>query len=454
MIKFLKKLHESGDWKVILFHSSWAFTLTSGLSYFFGLLRDRIFAHTFGLSRTLDIYNASFVIPDLLLTVLVGTALSAAFLPIFTKLYDEKKSLGFQYAHQIMSWAIVVLGVIGIITAITLPQFAHRLVPGFDAEALKQYILLTRILLFSPFLFAISNIYGRILMSGKDFLWYGLSPALYNVGIILGVLVLVPRFGLVGLVMGTILGVLFHLSIRLVMVKQPKYNFRHKIDFSFSPEIKETLKLMAPKIVQYLMWSIMLLSFTSIASELAEGSVATYNYARNFQSLPVSMLGIAIAMAMFTSLSHDAGKGNFDKFKRDLKRDRLRSLTYTTLAAIALAILARPFVSLLLGGGLFGEDDIQLLTTTLQIYCFSIPLESMLHIYHRSFYALKNTIIPATFHALAILGMIILAKILAPQIGVFAIPVAFTSLLVVHVTILATVFPFLMRKREAEFISE
>jgi len=198
----------------------------------------------------------------------------------------------------------------------------------------------------------------------------------------------------------------------------------------------------------------MLLGFTSIASELAEGSVATYNYARNFQSLPVSMLGIAIAMAMFTSLSHDAGKGNFDKFKRDLKRDRLRSLTYTTLAAIALAILARPFVSLLLGGGLFGEDDIQLLTTTLQIYCFSIPLESMLHIYHRSFYALKNTIIPATFHALAILGMIILAKILAPQIGVFAIPVAFTSLLVVHVTILATVFPFLMRKREAEFISE
>jgi putative peptidoglycan lipid II flippase len=451
--KFLHRLHESGDWKVILFHSSWAFTLTSGLSYFFGLLRDRIFAHTFGLSRTLDIYNASFVIPDLLLTVLVGTALSAAFLPIFTKLYDEKKSLGFAYAHQMMSWAILILGVIGIVAAITLPYYAQKLVPGFEGADLEQYILLTRIMLFSPFLFAISNIYGRILMSGKDFLWYGISPALYNVGIILGALFLVPYFGLVGLVLGTIVGVMMHLGIRLMMVKQPKYNFRHKFSLAFSPEIKETVKLMAPKMVQYLMWSIMLLSFTAIASELAEGSVAAYNYARNFQSLPVSMLGIAIAMALFTSLSHDAGKGNFEKFKKDLRRDRLRSLTYTTLAAIALAILAKPAISILLGGGQFDESDVRLLTITLQVYCISIPLESMLHIYHRSFYALRNTIIPATFHALAILGMIVLAKNLAPQMGVLAIPVSFAVGVGIHVTILATIFPFLLRRREKSFTS-
>ena len=453
MIKFLKNLHESGNWKVILFHSSWSLTLASGLSYFFGFLRDRIFAHTFGLSRTLDIYNASFVIPDLMLTVLIGTALSAAFLPIFSKLYDEKRELGYKYAHQMMSWGILVIAVIGILAAITLPYYAHKLVPGFEGEDLSQYILLTRILLLSPFLFTISNIYGRILLSVKEFLWYGLSPALYNVGIIFGVLVFVPRFGLVGLVMGTILGILMHLAIRLIMVKRPKYHFKHKLNLRFSPEIKETIKLMAPKIVQYLMWSIMLLSFTSIASELAEGSVAAYNYARNFQSLPVSMLGIAIAMAMFTSLSHDAGKGNFQKFKRDLKRDRLRSLTYTTLAAIALALLAKPAISLLLGGGEFGEDDVRLLTTTLQIYCISIPLESLLHIYHRSFYSLKNTIIPATFHALTILGMIVIAKFLAPQIGVYAIPVAFASGLAVHVTILATIFPILLRRRENTFIS-
>jgi len=102
MFKFLKNLRESGNWKTLLFHSSWALTLTSGLSYFFGLVRDRLFAHTFGLSRTLDIYNASFVIPDLLLNVLVGTALSAAFLPIYLKRYDEKPEFGHAYARKML----------------------------------------------------------------------------------------------------------------------------------------------------------------------------------------------------------------------------------------------------------------------------------------------------------------------------------------------------------------
>lgn len=103
MIKFLRALKEKGDFKTLFFHSSWSLTLTSGLSYFFGLIRDRIFAHTFGLSRTLDIYNASFVLPDLLQSLLIGTALSAAFVPIFSKQYDTDRQLGYQYAHQVMT---------------------------------------------------------------------------------------------------------------------------------------------------------------------------------------------------------------------------------------------------------------------------------------------------------------------------------------------------------------
>lgn len=66
-------------------------TLTTLLSYITGLLRDRIFAHTFGASRELDLYNASFIIPDLILNVLVSSALSAAFIPIFSSLIGTGK---------------------------------------------------------------------------------------------------------------------------------------------------------------------------------------------------------------------------------------------------------------------------------------------------------------------------------------------------------------------------
>jgi len=448
MIKALRALKESGNWKTILFHSSWSLTLGSGLSYFFGLLRDRIFAHTFGLSRTLDIYNASFVIPDMMLGVLVGTALSAAFVPIFTKQYDEKKSLGYAYAHQMITWGLTLMISVAIIIAITLPYFAHLLVPGFNAEELEKYILLTRVLLFSPILFTLSNSYGRILISVKEFLWWGLSPALYNIGIIIGVIFLVPRFGIVGLVIGTVLGVLFHLANRFWPLKKKKYNFRNRIDFTFSPEIKETIRLMLPKMFQYAMWFVMLMAFTSIASQLAEGSVTAYNYARNFMSLPVSLLGIAIAMAMYPELSHDAGKGNYKKFRRDFRKNRLKSMFYTTLAAIALALLSKQVVGLLLGGGEFGQSDIDLLSGVLMVYCIAIPFESLMHAYHRAYYSLRNTLIPAFLHATIIILTILTAKILAPTIGVYAIPASFSGGLVIQIAVLAIVFPFLLKKLE------
>lgn len=447
MFKFLKSLREKGDWKTLLFHSSWSLTLTAGLSYFFGLMRDRLFAHSFGLSRTLDIYNASFVIPDLMLNILIGTALSAAFLPLFSGCYDRSKKEGFDYARQIISWGFLVVSAVGIGVAITLPLFAHWLVPGFSQEDLSTYILLTRIMLFSPVLFTLSNIYGRMILSFREFFWYGLSPALYNLGIVLGVLFFVPTFGITGLILGNLLGILMHLSIRFLIIRRKKYAFRHGLDFRLSPAIRETVKLMLPKVAQYFMWSYLLIRFTCIASALDEGSIAAYNYARNFQSLPVSMLGIAIALSLYTSLSHDAGKGNFEKFIRDFKRDRIRSLFYTSLAAVALAVVSRPVISLLFEGGAFGGSDVHLVAVTLQIYCISIPLESLLHIYHRSFYSIRNTWIPAVFHAVALGGTIVLAEHLSVLIGVYALPVAFSAGLFIHVTLMALIFPFILKKQ-------
>ncbi|MDH5597029.1 MAG: murein biosynthesis integral membrane protein MurJ [Candidatus Peregrinibacteria bacterium] len=447
MIRLLTALREKHDLKTLFFYSSWSLTLTSGLSYVFGFLRDRLFAQTFGLSRTLDIYNASFVLPDLLQSLFIGTALSAAFVPIFTKLYDEKKSLGYQYAHQVMTLGVTLIAGVGVLAAIFLPLLTDILVPGFEGEELKQYIMLTRVMLFSPILFAMSMTYGRILISVKEFFWWGLSPALYNMGIILGGVYLYPKFGILGLVLGTLFGALLHLLNRLRPLRKKKYNFKTKIDFTFSPEIIETIKLALPKMLQYGMFHFMLMSFTSITSTLPEGSVALYGYARNFQSLPVSLLGIAIALAMYPTLSHDAGKGNYEKFKRDFRRNRLKSLFYTTLAAIALALLSKFVVSLLLGGGRFGAEEIELLASVLMVYCISVPLESMMHIYHRAFYSLRNTTIPSFMHAFTIALTILMAINLKDTIGIYAIPVSFASGLALHITVLATVFPILLKKR-------
>ncbi len=447
----LEKIKGEHTWRTLFFHSSWSLTLTAGFSYFLGLVRDKVLASEFGLSRSLDIYNASFVIPDMILSVLIGTALSAAFVPIFSKHYDINKEQAYKYAHQIISWGITIVIGTAVFVGIFLPYFTHLLVPGFEGEDLKTYILLTRMLLLSPIIFTLSSAFGRILISVKEFFWWGLSPALYNLGIILGALLLAPYFGIMGVVIGTLIGALFHMVNRFWPIKKKKYGFYYRIDYSVSDDIKETVKLALPKIFQYGMWAIMLMSFTSIASQLAEGSVAVYNYARNFQSLPVSLLGIAIALATYPTLSHDAGKGNFKKFKKDFKFNRKRSAIYTSLAALALALISRPLIQILLGGGEFGCDDILLLSSVLTVYCLSIPLESMMQIYHRAFYSLRNSFIPSILHGANIILTIYLAKTLTSVIDIFAIPIGFAVGLAVHITLLSIIFPFLLRKRELKF---
>ncbi len=446
---FKQAVMEHGSLKYVLFHTSWAITLTSGLSYFFGLIRDRVFANTFGLSRTLDIYNAAFSIPEFVQQIVVNAALSAAFMPVFIKLYDEKKGDGYEYANQIISWFVTLLIILIIITGIIMPQLAPHTVPGFTAAETAEYVKLSRLMLITPIIFALSGVYGRILLSVKEYFWWGLAPALYNLGIILGAVFLHPIFGSTGLIYGVLIGSLFHLGIRLSVVRSRKYKFKHKFTLKISPAVKETFVLTLPKILQYAMWSFMLISFVSIASELPEGRVTAYGYARNFQSLPVSLLGIAISLAMFTTLSHDAGKGNWKKFKRDFKMGLIKCFSYTSIGAILLALFSTPLIRLLLGGGAFTEADILFVSSLLKVYCLAVPLESILHMFHRAYYSVKNTVIPALLHTFTISMTIMTAKNLAPQLDVFAIPISFASWMTLHMIILAIIFPYVLRRKEA-----
>jgi putative peptidoglycan lipid II flippase len=251
-----------------------------------------------------------------------------------------------------------------------------------------------------------------------------------------------------GLILGTILGTLLHLAVRYAIIKRPRYAITTRADYTVSPEIRETLILTAPKLIQYVMASAMLWTFTSIATNLGEGAVAANNYARNFQSVPVSLIGIAIASALFPSLSHDAGKGNFKKFSADFRSGLARTIVYTTLAGAGLAVLSKFVITTLLGGGKFTSENVTLLALTLQIYCLSVPLESLMHTYHRAYYALKNTLLPSAVHTIFMIASIAAAYLAAPKIGVLAIPACFAGGLLIHIAILAFLFPAQIRKAE------
>jgi len=421
--KFRRKKEEAGSLKNLFFHTSFALMLTSGTSYMLGLVRDKIFANKFGASGELDIYNASFTVPDLFLSVFATAALSAAFVPIFVKIREKNEKTAMEYASKILSF--ILTGLLFAISAyaIFVPLFVNSLVPGFSAEQKENYVLLVRLMLLSPFFFTISNTLGGILISTKDFLWYGISPVLYNLGIILGATVFYEIFGLPGLVLGTLTGGILHMSARLAT--SFKRGFRFKINFKIDENLKDTVKLMLPAIIPLALWQVLLNWFVRLASQLPEGSVTVYNFSRNFQSALVSLVGISIALAAFSELSKLSAENKMDEFKKTVRKKTIFVFGFTALAALCLAIASKMMIKILLGGGEFGEESINLTALMLAVYCISIPFESLMYLLAKAHYALKNTIRPSVIYASSILVIIATSAILKNELGIFAIPVSF-----------------------------
>jgi putative peptidoglycan lipid II flippase len=436
---------EAGSWKNLLLHSSLTLTFTSALSYLLGLVRDKTFAFKFGASSLLDIYNAAFVVPDLLFAVLVSGALAAAFVPIFTQLDEKSRTKALAYTNQVLSFTLLFLSIFSVMFAILLPYVVQYLVPGFTSSQQEQYILATRLLLIAPFFFTLSNTFGEALLSTRDFLWYGLAPVFYNIGIVFGVLFLTSSYGVIGLVAGTVLGSVLHMLIRAQAMW--RYGFRPRISLRFSTEMKQTAILMLPKMVQIGMWQLMLWWFIRLASQAGEGSVTIYNFAYNFQSVPVSLIGIAIALASFSQLSHFAAHKDFISFKTLVKKESLRIVGITSVAALILAVISQPLVDILLGGGQFTGSSVMATALLIKVYAISVPLESLMHLLTRAHYALLNTLRPSVIHIIAICCAMGMSYVLLPYVGLYALPIGFSLGFALQIIFLSASLWQVLRKR-------
>lgn len=399
-------------------------TITSFLSYALGLWRDRIFAQTFGAGAELDAYNASFIIPDLLLNIFVAGALAAGFIPVFSGLIAKnKKPEARELASSVMNSSVLLMFLGGTIILILAPLLTRIVAPGFSEENRATLGNLMRVMSLSPIIFALSNSLGGMLVSYKKFLFYGLSPALYNLGIIAGTFFLVPIFGIYGAALGTIGGALMHLAIRLAGMRGSDFRYFKKI--KITPDFKTVIRLMIPKMFGHPVELVTFWGFTAIASTLGSGSVTVLNFARNFQSVPVSLFGIAFATAIFPVLAELAAQENFAEYKKQFFKTLKAILFFTGASAVFIFLAKTLVIKIFLGGGEFNEQDILLTASTLGVFTLAIPTESISHLLARSFYALKNTVIPVAA-SIASLGIaVLLGYLLSNHIGILALPLGF-----------------------------
>lgn len=398
--------------------------ITTLASYGAGLLRDRIFAQTFGASRVLDAYNAAFLLPDLLFNILIASGIAAAFIPILIELLKSDKKRASEYINTMLTGAIGTMALAALIIMIFAGKISSLIAPGFDPQDQMLVAQLLRYLALSPIIFGTSNTLGALLVVKRRFLYYGLSPVLYNLGIIGGAILLAPRFGITGVAMGTVIGALLHLLIRLFDVVRSGFKF----NLSFhptTPEFRKTISLMIPKMFGHPVELATFWVFTIIASGLKPGSVAILSFARNFQSVPVSLIGITIATTTFPLLAQAITDHSLDKFRKILKTSFWIIFLGSVLAAGIIFIIREPLIKIVLGGGAFQQESILRTALTLGIFTLAIPTESLVQLMARAFYATKNTIIPVMFSIVGFVISVSTAFYLVPRLDIVALPLAF-----------------------------
>lgn len=376
------------------------FTLLSRIA---GFARDILLASKFGLSVDSDIYFTAFRIPDLVYNLLILGTLSVAFIPVFSQYYLKDKPRAFTIASTVLNISAIGMALVCIIIFIFATPLTKLIAPGFEGEQLAMTVTITRIMMLSPIIFTVSNVFSSVLISMKKFLIVNTAPLLYNFGIIFGILFLYPRFGLAGLAYGVIFGALMHVGIQIP--EAIRHGFQWKPVFAYTDAgVRKIGSLFLPRIVGLDNSYVNLIVVSIVGSSLVTGSITAFNYANNIQAVALGIFALSSAVAVFPALSDFYSKHDMKGFIDTLQHTIIRVLYFIVPITIMILLLRAQVVRLLLG---YGKCDWTCTITTfdtLGVLALGLIAQSLTPLFARAFYARQNTKTPV---AISLIGITI-----------------------------------------------
>ena len=401
-----------------------------------GLLRDRLLAGTFGAGPELDMYYAAFRIPDLIFTFLVLGALSAGFIPFFTERYKASKASAWQLTNNVlhlMGACLVILSGIGILLTPVIMQFVA---PGFEGEVRAGAIELSRIMYLSTILLGLSSVFGGVLQGRKHFTLYAIAPLLYNIGIIVGILAAAfSGLGITVVAWGVVLGAALHMIIQLAGSYRAGWRYAFAWDMQDN-DVRELFVLMGPRVVGLAVSQVNLIVMTAIASLLAAGSIAIFNFANNIQYVPIGIVGISFAIAAFPTLSEQATPKARARMRATVSETTRNILFLIIPLSVVFLLLRSQIVRVVLGAGVFGWNETIITAHTIAFFVLSLFAQALIPLFVRIFFAYKNTLTPALVALVSAIINIVCAWFWSQRFGVAGIAMAFSLSSIVQLILL------------------
>lgn len=390
-------------------------TLVSAL---LGIFRDRLlnsyYLKTY--PTGIDAYTAAFTIPDFMFFILTSGALAVSFIPVFNErlMKGNKKS-----AWELSSSILNLLAVITLIASVLIMIFAEPLVryivgPGLDESGTILAISMMRVIAINPFLFSISTVISSIQQALGRFVFYALAPALYNIGILVGITVFTNGIsifgiqifegGIMGVAIGVAFGAVLQLLTSLVGLFGLGFDYQFKINWK-NQGFRSVLKLLPARSLDQGIDYVNTIVSTNLSSRMGAGALRSFQQASSLHQMPVSLIGVAISTAFFPQLTEELGEGKEEKFN-DTFRVALRMIIWIALPISIIAFFARGYVvSFIMNGG----DA--LIASILGSFIVAIFAQSIFHIASRGFYAYQDTKTPLIVSIVAIGSTIALSAL-------------------------------------------
>ena len=405
------------------------------ISRFFGFLRYRILASYFDKSQ-LDIFFASFRIPDFVFEILITGAVSSAFIPVFIKYQKDKEKLN-ENISSIINIVLIVFFIFLFILYMLADRIIPLMTPGFSAEKIAIITSYSKLLLIGqlPFMIFASFLTG-IGQANKIFLISAISPIVYNLSIIISTILFAKTYYLTAPVIGVIIGsfLLFITQIPLMFSS----GFIYKPILKITKALKDFFSMIIPRVITVISTQIDATVDLLLTSMLGSGSYTVFYLAQHLQLLPVSILGISFGQASLPYLSEVYQDKKYEEFKKIII-DSILSILFLTIPIMSFFIFARtPLVRLFFGGQKFDWTATVQTATTLSYFAFSIPLHSIYYFITRCFYAFLDSKTPFIISVISIILNIVLSLlfIFILKLPVWALGISFSISISVNVFLL------------------
>ena len=393
--------------------SAAAATITSRI---LGLVREQVIASFFGAGAATDAYNVAFRIPNLLRDLFAEGAMSAAFVPTFTRyLVTSGKDSAWRLSNHvinaliIVTGALVILGIVfaqPLIVALTDPKYTA------DPAQLALTVQLARIMLPTLTLIALAAALMGMLNTLHHYFIPALSPAMFNVMTIICVFALVrftpgllPAYGLhpiVVVAIGTLLGGIAQLALQWPTLH--KEGFRYRVDVDWRDEgLRRMLTLMGPGTIGMAATQFNLFVNQWLATGTGEGAVSWLNYAFRLMYLPIGLFGVSIATATLPAVSRQSTERDFGAVRGTVTNGLSLMLMLNIPAMVGLMVLAQPIVRVIFERGKFDAADTVATAGALQFYAVGLVGYSVVRILSPVFYALGRNRTPVMVSMAAVI---------------------------------------------------